>query len=183
VTGVIVERNYDAGAIPGDLPIVVVADLRQMKLEAGVSELEAGRLRVGMKARIEAQAKPGQVFEGQLAAIAPEVDERNRHFRIEVRVPNEKRDLLSGMYAAARIVESSAPDALLIPREAVGTRDGKRVVLKVEDGTATPVEVTEGLSDGTRVQILQGLAPGDTVVADARRQVAAGTKVRPVAVR
>ena len=81
VTGFIVERNYDAGATPGDPPVVVVADLRQMKLEAGVSELEAGRLRVGMKARIEAQAKPGQVFEGELAAIAPEVDERNRHFR------------------------------------------------------------------------------------------------------
>ena len=57
------------------------------------------------------------------------------------------------------------------------------MVLKVQDGTATPVEVTEGMSDGTRVQILKGLAPGDTVVADARRQVAAGTKVRPVAVR
>ena len=89
VTGFVVERNYDAGAIPGDLPIVVVADLRQMKLEAGVSELEAGRLRVGMKARVAVQAKPGETFNGQLAAIAPEVDERNRHFRIEVRVPND----------------------------------------------------------------------------------------------
>ena len=44
VTGFVVERNYDAGSIPGDKPIVVVADLREMKLEAGVSELEAGPL-------------------------------------------------------------------------------------------------------------------------------------------
>lgn len=183
VTGVIVERNYDAGAIPGDKPIVVVADLRQMKLEAGVSELEAGRLRVGMKARIEAQAKPGLVFDGQLAAIAPEVDERNRHFRIEVRVPNDERGLLSGMYASARIVESTAERAILVPREAVGTRDGKRVVLKVQDGGVTPVEVSEGLADGRLVQIVTGLAVGDTVVADARRQVAPGVKVRTVAVR
>lgn len=183
VTGFVVERNYDAGAIPGDQPVVVVADLRQMKLEAGVSELEAGRLRVGMKAEIEAQAKPGQVFDGQLAAIAPEVDERNRHFRIEVRVPNQSRDLLSGMYASARIVTSSQPDAVVVPREAVGTRDGKRVVLKVQDGTVTAVEVVEGISDGMRVQIVEGLAAGDTVVSDARRQVAAGARVRPVAAR
>lgn len=183
LTGFVVERNYDAGATPGDLPVVVVADLRQMKLEAGVSEMEAGRLRVGMKARIEAQAKPGQTFEGQLAAIAPEVDERNRHFRIDVRVPNEQRDLLSGMYATARIVTSSEADAILVPREAIGTRDGKRVVLKVEDGGVTTVEVLEGLSDGPRVQIVKGLAAGDTVVADARRQVAPGARVRPVAVR
>ncbi len=42
VTGFVVERNYDAGAIPGDLPIVVVADLRQMKLAAGVDETRGG---------------------------------------------------------------------------------------------------------------------------------------------
>ena len=180
LTGFVVERNYDAGAIPGDPPVVVVADMRQMKLEAGVSELEAGRLRVGMKARIEAQAKPGQVFEGELAAIAPEVDERNRHFRIEVRVPNQQRDLLSGMYATARIVASRQANALLLPREAIGTREGKRVALRVQNGTVTPVEVTEGLNDGARVQIVKGLAAGDTVVADARRQVAPGARVRPV---
>ena len=130
VTGFVVERNYDAGAMPGDLPVVVVADLRQMKLEAGVSELEAGRLRVGMKARVAVQAKPGETFFGQLAAIAPEVDERNRHFKIEVRVPNDGRTLLSGMYATARIVEATAGSAVLVPKEAVTTKDGKRVVQK-----------------------------------------------------
>ena len=172
VTGFVVERNYDAGAIPGDLPIVVVADLRQMKLEAGVSELDAGRLRVGMKALVAAQAKPGETFIGQLAAIAPEVDERNRHFKIDVRVPNESRALLSGMYATARIIEASRTNALLVPKEAVTTRDGKRVVQKVDGSTVSTVAVTEGLTDGTRVQIVSGLAAGDLVLADARRQLA-----------
>jgi len=183
VTGFIVERNYDAGAIPGDKPVAVVADLRQMKLEAGVSELEAGRLRVGMKARVEAQAKPGEHFDGELAAINPEVDERNRHFRIEVRVPNEGRQLLSGMYATARVVESTKDDIVRLPKDAVATRDGARMVLKVQDGVVTPTEVTEGVSDGTFVQILSGVTAGDTVVADGRRQVAAGSKVRAVAAR
>ena len=91
-----------------------------LKLEAGVSELEAGRLRVGMQARVEVQAKPGETFEGELAAIAPEVDERNRHFRIEVRVPNDGRQLLSGMYATARVVESTRSRRRVVPREAVG---------------------------------------------------------------
>ena len=180
VTGFVVERNYDAGAIPGDLPIVVVADLRQMKLEAGVSELDAGRLRVGMKALVAAQAKPGETFIGQLVAIAPEVDERNRHFKIDVRVPNESRALLSGMYATARIIEATRTNALLVPKEAVATKDGKRIVQKVDGSTVTTVEVTEGLADGTRVQVVRGLAAGDVVLADARRQLAAGAKVRGI---
>jgi HlyD family secretion protein len=180
LTGFVVERNYDAGAMPGDLPVVVVADLRQMRLEAGVSELEAGRLRVGMKARVAVQAKPGETFFGQLAAIAPEVDERNRHFKIEVRVPNDGRTLLSGMYATARIVEATTADAVIVPKEAVTTRDGKRIVQQVRGDTVTTVEVTEGLADGARVQITKGLSAGDLVLADARRPIAAGTKVRAI---
>ncbi len=181
VTGYVVERNYDAGAMPGDMPIVVVADMREMKLEAGVSELEAGRLRVGQKARVSVQAKPGEAFVGQLAAIAPEVDERNHHFKIDVRVPNPSRALLSGMYATARIIEATSPNAVLVPKEAVMTRDGKRIVLKVQGDTVSTVEVVEGLSDGTRIQITKGIVAGDTVVADARRQVPTGAKVRGIA--
>ena len=180
VDGFVVERNYDSGSIPSDKPIVVVADLREMKLEAGVSELEAGRLRVGMKAVVSVQAKPGRTFAGQLAAIAPEVDERNRHFKIDVRVPNDGRTLLSGMYANARLSEAAAENAILIPKDAVTTRDGKRIVQKVQGDSLSIVEVVEGLSDGTRVQIVKGLAAGDLVLADARRQLASGAKVRGI---
>lgn len=180
ITGFVVERNYDAGAIPGDKPVFVLADLRQMKLEAGVSELEAGRLKVGLRAKVSVQAKPGESYSGELAAIAPEVDERNRHFMVDVRVPNEGRGLLSGMYATARIIEATAANAVLVPREAVTTKDGKRVVLKVQGDTVSTVEVVEGLADGTRVQIVKGLAAGDKVVADGRRQIAPGAKVRAV---
>lgn len=183
VTGFVVERNYDAGAIPGDKPIVVVADLREMKLEAGVSEIEAGRLRPGMKAVVSVQAKPGEVFNGQLAAISPEVDDRNRHFKIDVRVPNAGRALLSGMYATARLIEAAAATAIVVPKEAVITRHGKRGVQRLQGDTVSFVEVVEGLSDGARVQIVTGLAAGDIVFADARRPIAEGAKVRGIAAR
>jgi HlyD family secretion protein len=180
VTGVIVERNYDAGAIPGDLPVVIVADIRQLKLEAGVSELEAGRLRTGLPVAVTVQAKPGESFSGQLAAIAPEVNERNRHFQVEVRVDNARETLLAGMYASARIVLEVADRALTIPREAVTTHDGQRVAFRIEGDTLTPVTVVEGLHDGRQVQVISGLAPGDQILADARRQLPAGSRVKAV---
>ena len=180
VAGFVMERNYDAGAIPGDLPVVVVADVRQLKLEAGVSELEAGRLKTGLPAVVSVQAKPGERFAGQLAAIAPEVDERNRHFRIEVRVANPHGALLAGMYATARLVLATADDALTVPREAVTAREGKRVVLKVDSDKVTAVPVVEGLGDGRRVQIVSGLVAGDQVIADARRQLPADARVKAI---
>jgi RND family efflux transporter MFP subunit len=183
IDGVVVERNFDAGSFVspgGEKPVVAVADLRVMKLEAGVSELEAGRLRTGLAARVTAQAKPGQVFDGRLAAIAPEVDARNRHFKIEVRVTNPDGALLSGMYATAVIPVNRAAQALVVPAEAVATRDGRRVVLRIDGDTVTLTPVREGLSDGAQVQILEGLQAGDTVVADARRDIGADVKVRAV---
>jgi HlyD family secretion protein len=57
------------------------------------------------------------------------------------------------------------------------------VVLNVEGGTVREVPVTEGLSNGTQVQITTGLKTGDIIVADARRDVAAGTKVNPIFVK
>ena len=182
ITGVVVERNYDPGSLvsPGDDPVVAVADLRTLKLQAGVSELEAGRLKVGMPARVTVPARPGEVYEGTVTAIAPEVDAKNRHFAIEVRTLNPAGTLLSGMYGVAAIPLAKATQVIAVPKDAVISRGGRRVVLKIDADTVREVPVTEGLSDASNVQIDKGLAAGDTIVSDARRDVAAGTKVNAI---
>lgn len=186
IDGVIVERNFDPGSLvsPGtERPIVVVADLSVVKLQAGVSELEAGRLRVGMPARLTVQARPGETFEGRIAAIAPEVDARNRHFAVEVRTVNRAGTLLSGMYGVATIPLVRAEHALAVPRDAITTRDGARVAMKVTGDTVAPVPVSEGVSNGSMTQVTQGLSAGDVILADAQRDVASGTKINPIPVR
>lgn len=184
INGVVVERNFDAGSLvgPGEKAVVVVADLSIMKLEAGVSELEAGRLKVGMPAQIVAQALPDEIFEGRLASIAPEVDPKNRHFAVEVRTVN-RGNLLSGMYGTATIPLERATKAVAVPRDAVTTRSGRRVALKIDGATVREVPVVEGLNNGTLIEISSGLKSGDTIVSDARRDVAAGSKVNPVFAR
>jgi Cu(I)/Ag(I) efflux system membrane fusion protein len=132
---------------------------------------------------VTVQARPGETFEGRVAAIAPEVDARNRHFRIEVRVANPQGTLLSGMYGGAAIPLERAENVVAVPREAVSTRDGKRVALKVNGDSVEAVAVTEGVSDGRVVHIASGLQPGDVIVSDARQDVAAGTRVNPVFAR
>jgi RND family efflux transporter MFP subunit len=182
ISGVVVARNFDAGNLvgPGSAsPVVAVADLRTLKLEAGVSELEAGRLKVGATASVTLPARPGETYEGRLVAIAPEVDPRNRHFKIEIRVDNRDQQLLSGMYASARIVVARA-GGVIVPRESVFARNGSRAVYRLHGDTVAIVTVTEGLSDGTRTQIVSGLQAGDLIVADARREVSDGARVRPV---
>ena len=181
ITGVVVERNFDPGNLvaPGDRPVVAVADTRVLKLEAGVAELEAGRLRAGMPARVSVQARPGAIYEGRLAALAPEIDARNRHFRVQVRVPNPESQLLSGMYATASIETARARQVVTVPREAVGLRDGRRVVLRIAAERIEEVPVAEGIVDAGRIQV-SGLNGGDLLVADARRVLAPGTRVKAI---
>jgi len=181
IAGVIVARNFDAGSLvgPGGDPIVAVADLRTLKLEAGVSELEAGRLKPGAPTRVTIQAQPGEVFDGRITAVASEVDPRNRHFRVEISVTNKGGAMLSGMYATARIPTATA-DGPIVPREAVFDRDGGRAVYRVQGDVVSLVRVTEGLTDGKRVVLTSGVQRGDAIVADARREVVNGARVRVI---
>jgi HlyD family secretion protein len=84
------------------------------------------------------------------------------------------------MYATATIPLARVSGALAVPREALTTRNGHRAVLRIDGNIVSDVPVTEGISDTTHVQISDGLKAGDIVVADARRDVAPGTKVNPV---
>ena len=110
INGVVVERHYDAGSLvgPGDDPVVVVADLRVMKLEAGVSELEAGRLRVGMPARVTRRRGPGDIFEGRVAAIAPKSTRETATSESRCASPT-RGDAAVGHVRLGRRFRSSAP--------------------------------------------------------------------------
>jgi len=77
-------------------------------------------------------------------------------------------------------VLDTVKDAVTIPREAITTQNGKRMVFKVDGETLSAVPVVEGLSDGRRVQVLSGISAGDQVLADARRQLPAGSRVKAV---
>jgi hypothetical protein len=78
------------------------------------------------------------------------------------------------------VVVARAAAALVVPKDAVSTREGRRTVLRIDGATVRPNEVMEGIADDQRVQILSGLRPGDLVVADGRRELAAGTRVKPI---
>ena len=124
---------------PATCPVVVVADVRQLKLEAGVSELEAGRL--------EDRAAGDGVGAGQAGRdVSPDSSPRSRRKSTSATATSASRCASPTPTARcwpacmrrARLVVAAADNALTLPREAVTTRDGKRVVLKVDGDKVTP---------------------------------------------
>jgi Cu(I)/Ag(I) efflux system membrane fusion protein len=116
----------------------------------------------------ELQALPGEEFVGRIAYVYPTLDPETRTARVRVALANPGLRLKPGMYATFRITGAARPSAITVPRTAVlVTGERSLVFVRREDGMLEPREVTVGVANDERVEILSGLVAGETVVASA----------------
>ncbi|HKL45139.1 MAG TPA: efflux RND transporter periplasmic adaptor subunit [Roseovarius sp.] len=150
-----------------------LADTSSVWLIVDVFERDMGRLSSDMRAEARFDHLPGRVFTGEIDYIFPELDAETRTLRVRLRFDNEDGLLRPNMFANVSLIPAEAQEALTVPSEAViRTGRAERVILKQADDTFRPRLVTTGLRGGFgaggRTEIVQGLAPGDEVVASAQ---------------
>lgn len=167
-SGEIVEKMVIQGqAVHAGDNLFKIADRRVLWADVAVFEQDAPALRVGVRATIRVDAVPGRNFRGRVTFISPELDDRTRTLTARVEVENPDGALRSGMYATAEL-QAGGRAAISVPLAAVlptGTRD--IVFVNRGDGRFVPREVRVGLRGDSLVEILQGLRPGEEVVASA----------------
>ena len=152
---------------------VSLTDLKAVWLIVDVFERDIARLQEDMQAIARFEHLPGRVFEGTIDYIYPELDPRTRTLPGRLRFDNGEGLLKPNMFGTVSLVPAETRMALTIPSEAViRTGGGERVILKTGEGTFKPRLITTGLRDsfgnGGRTEVLQGLAPGEEVVASAQ---------------
>lgn len=150
-----------------------LADTATVWLLVDVFERDMGQLSGEMRAEARFDHLPDQVFTGEIDYIFPELDAQTRTLRVRLRFDNEEGLLRPNMFAKVALVPNEAREALTVPSEAViRTGRAERVILRLPDGSFRPRLVTTGLrggfAEGRRTEIVQGLAPGDEVVASAQ---------------
>ncbi|MEM7529512.1 MAG: efflux RND transporter periplasmic adaptor subunit [Pseudomonadota bacterium] len=150
-----------------------LSDLSTVWLLVDVFERDVGRLTQDMTAEARFEHLPGRVFEGAIDYIFPELDPETRTLRVRLRFDNRDRLLRPNMFATVSLVPQATREAITVPSEAViRTGRAERVILKTGDGVFRPRFVTTGLrggfGEGMRTEIVQGLEPGDEVVASAQ---------------
>lgn len=171
MSGTVVMRSVHVGqwARPSET-LVEVVDLDELWLQASVYEREMRFVDVDQPVQVEVRAFPGEVFRGTVAQVAGTLDERTRSIGVRVVLPNPEHRLRPGMFATARIQGTPAHEPrrlLVIPRAALQEVLGHRsVFVKVGNGTFELRRVSTGEREGELVEILDGLSPGDEVVAD-----------------
>jgi RND family efflux transporter MFP subunit len=166
-SGAVVELSIVQGsAVQAGMKLMRVEDHSALWLDAEVYEGQVPLVSLGQSVEATLDGMPGAVFAGKVSFITPHVDHMTRTVTVRTTLDNPDAKLKPGMYAAVRIVARPVEDALLVPREAVidtGTR--KIAFVAGDQGHFNPRNVKTGLAgDGGRVQILEGLAPGEMVV-------------------
>lgn len=178
--GVVSERFVNPGDIvnPG-APLFTVVDPSTMRLEAAVPATELAQVRVGAPVRFTVTGYPDRVFEGRISSVNPSADPQTRQVRLFVRIPNTGQNLVAGLFAEGRVA-SETRDALTVPARAIDQRGLTPQVVRLKGGIVERVQVTVGVRDDAtdRVEILEGLAAGDTVLIGAALGVSVGSRVR-----
>jgi membrane fusion protein (multidrug efflux system) len=129
---------------------------------------------------VTVDAFPGRAFEGEVYALDPRVDTAGRSIAIRARVPNSDRVLRPGLFARVNLAIESRKNALIVPDQAIVPRGEERFVFKVVDGKAVMTKVILGQRRGGRVEIVEGLEPGDVVVTAGQIKIRDGAPVKVV---
>ncbi|MDP2257744.1 MAG: efflux RND transporter periplasmic adaptor subunit [Polaromonas sp.] len=195
-------RQVSAGDYLKDgADIVNIEDIEAIYVDFRLPERFQAKLKRGQTAMLDIDALPGQKYSAQIQAIDPLIDVNGRSVGVRACIDNRQLQLRPGMFARVNAVFGVKDDARVIPEEAIVPQGGKQFVIKLLKGpneqtrTTQRVEVKVGLRSPGKVEILDGLAPGDTVITTGQQRVqrdgtvvtvvdlASGRSARPAAER
>lgn len=172
-------RNISPGAVvTAGTEIATISDLSSIKLDFSVPETMQAALKPGQTIEARSAAYPDQPFRGQIATIDPVIDPNTRSVTVRARLPNPDRKLKPGMLLTVAI-ETAPRMSLSVPElSVVGEGDSRFVYTIAEGGEAKRVPVRTGVRSEGRIEIVEGLRPGQKVVTEGVVKLSDGMKVR-----
>lgn len=166
--GVVTERAVNPGVVvEAGAALVTTASLSPVWVIGDLAEPDMGRVRVGDRVSIHAEAYPGLQIGGRITYIAPEVRRETRTAQIRVEAPNEGGRLRFGMLVEARIETVGEGETLAVPTSAIQRVGSRTVVYVVDTGSRSRFEeraVETGNEHEGMTQIRSGLRARERVI-------------------
>lgn len=175
--GVVTSRMADPGTLasPG-VPLLQIDSAGPLQLYTSVDESLIGSIRTGLKMPVSVDGAGMSGITGTVAQIVPAADPASRSFLLKLDLPHVK-DLRAGMYGSAQL-PGKLHNAILAPQSAVVIRGSLDCVYALDaSGVAQLRYVTLGNRQGDNVEVLSGVAAGDTLVNNPGDRDLAGKKI------
>ena len=169
---------------PGQ-PVARIVNTQRVKIVAGVPERYAGEIETGSTVRLRFPAYGGLSMQtAPVSFVGTAIDPDSRTFPIEVRLPNQDRQLKPEMVVNLYLTRQDIEDALVIPRTSV-IRDerGESVFIVLEEDSLAIAErraVDLGPASGDEVVVQDGLEAGDELVISGQSDLSPGEPVEVV---
>ncbi|SFU31095.1 membrane fusion protein, multidrug efflux system [Polaromonas sp. YR568] len=157
--------------------IVNIEDIEAIFVDFRLPERFQNKIKRGQTAMLDIDALPGRKYNAQIQAIDPLIDANGRSIGIRGCIDNRQLQLRPGMFARVNTVFGVRENARVVPEEAIVPQGSRQFVIKLLEGpneqtrTTKRVEVKVGLRSPGKVEILEGLEAGDTVVATGQQRV------------
>ncbi len=157
--------------------IVNIEDIDAIFVDFRLPERFQSKVKTGQTASIDIDALPGRKYTARILAIDPLIDANGRSVGVRGCIDNRQLQLRPGMFARVNAVFGVRETAMMIPEEAIIPQGAKVFVIKLLPGpneksrTTQRVEVKVGLRRPGKVEILEGLEPSDSVVANGQQRV------------
>lgn len=180
VAGIVSARNYDNGDMAGSSPILVVEQIRPVKIMINVSESLFSKVRRGMKIYVTFDAYGDEQFTGKVTRIYPTVDNSTRTFQVEVSLPNSDERIRPGMFARVTLPYDVAKHVVISDRailKLMGSGDRYVYIYNPADGTVRYSKVELGRRMDAEYEVLSGVENGDKVVVIGQNALSNGAKV------
>lgn len=165
--GTVVALGANVGQwIAPSSPVVVLADLADLRIQANIHESQIDSLRLGQRALITLEALSDLPLEGRVTEIAPFgiATAGTISYLATIKVASPNVPIRPGMLATVEVIVTEFQDALTVPRGALRLIGGGWTVQVRRNGRLTEVEVKTGACQGRLVQVLEGLLEGDQVL-------------------
>jgi len=179
ITGILNDLPVEEGEYvqPGTA-VAEVVETDPVKVVVQVPERDVPFFSVGQTAGVLADLKGReQSAAGTITFISELADPQTRSTRLEITVPNKDALLRSGQIVRARLTRRVLENVVMVPLLAVIPMEDGKAVYVVESALAQRRNVKLGVIKGDRVQVTDGLQPGDQLIISGHRFAAPGQKV------
>jgi len=166
IDGSVRERKTSAGEfLAAGAPVAVIVRTHPLRLRVSVPERDATAIRVGQVTRVRVEGDPAE-YTGRVVRLSPVFEKQNRTLTVEAEVENRQGRLRAGSFATAEVLIDSQQPVVFAPASAVITFAGIEKVLGEKQGRIVERRIRIGRRAGDRVEVLEGAAPGDLIVAE-----------------